>query len=401
MNIDTHGSTVTYGADVLEPVAGSLSLDRTRVPFATGSVTVQGGYSIDPREGERVRLAMRQDFASADDLDQIDVFLGGADLDTIDASIWNGLTLNQIDASFAVPYDGEPYRMRTRVHSNLGVRRAEYNVVRNETTVQLASDEALAEDYKSILTYDLGFGTDLRTTVSQALRYIGATLAPGSLTFTLETAPVWEPGESLWSFLSPLVTAAGLILYSDHTRLWWLVNPDTGQPGQVTLSDDAQITEAVATIDREADEWADGVVVKYTWTDALGATQVRFDTAAVPAPTKVIEVTYERTRYPGPGAAAAILNRIARRGRQVPVTAINDYTARPGMAVALGVTALGEIQQGKVKAVQWAMLTGDWEMNLDAYDLEALVPDAMNAFPAYVMMNALTGMMNTLNPGDY
>lgn len=399
--IDTHSATATYGAETLEVVAGSLTLDRTRVPYAQGSVTVKGGYDIDPRLDERVRLSMSQTFSHGDTLLEVDAFLAGADLDTIDASIWNGLTLDQIDASLSTTYDLQPYRPGTFVSSNLSVRSTSYDAGENQTTVELATDEGFAQDYSSMLPYPLGFGTDVRTTISQALRYVGATLAPGSLTFTLEEAPVWEPGESLWAFLQPLASAAGLLLYSDNNRTWWLVDPTAGQPGTVTLSGGSTIVGAVSTIDREGDEWADGVVVIYTWTDALGLTQTRYDIAGVPKPTKVVTIEYPRTRYPGPGAAQAILNRLGRRGRQVPVEAVNDYTAKPGMAVSIAVTRLGEVQQGGVKAVDWRLADGDWRMRLDAYDLEFLVPDSIAAFPDYVMIDDLLGMIATLEPGDY
>lgn len=401
MNIDAHSATVTYGDETLEVIAGSLTLDRTRVPFAAGTLTVKGGYDVDPRLDERIRFSIRQDFARAQNLDQIDAFLGGADLDTIDSTIWDGLTLDQIDASFAVTYNSEPYQQRTHIGTNLGVRSTFYDAVVDETTVELSSDEAFAEDYKLLLTYQLGFGTDVRTTVNQALAYIGARLAPGSLTFTLETAPVWEPGESLWDFLMPLTTAAGLLLYADEDRTWWLVSPTLTAPGTVTLSGSSTVVGAVSTVDRESNEWADGVLVIYQWTDDAGATFTRYDSAGVPRPTKVETITYPRTRYPGPGAATAILNRLSRRGRQVPVEAVNDYSARPSMGVSIAVNALGEVQQGGVKSVTWNLADGDWRMRLAAYDLEFIIPDAIAAFPNSVMISALTGMISTLNPGDY
>lgn len=399
--IDVHGATVTYGDETLEVVGGTVSLNRTRVPFASGSVTVKGGYDIDPRLDERVRVSMRQDFARGDTLTEIDAFLGGADLDTIDATIWDGMTLDEIDASLAVTYDLQAYQQGTFRATNLGVRSTSYDATRNETTVQFASDEAFAQDYASLAMYQLGFGTDLRTTVGQALRYIGATLQPGTLTYTLEEAPVWEPGESLWSFLNPLVTAAGLLLYSDETRAWWLINPDTHKPGQITLSGADSIVGAVSIVDRESDEWADGVLVVYNSVNSLGASISRYDSAGVPRPSKVITVTYERTVFPGAGAAAAILNRISRRGRQVPVDAVNNYDSLPSTAVSIAVNRFGEVQQGFIKSVEWGMLDGNWRMRLEAYDLEAVLADAMDAFPPYVMMTGLLGMMNTLNPGDY
>lgn len=399
--IDTHSATATYGDETLEVVGGSLTLDRTRVPYAQGTLTVKGGYDIDPRLDERVRLSMSQTFSDGDTLLEIDAFLGGADLDTIDASIWNGMSLDQIDASLAVPYDLQPYRPGTFQASNLSVRSTSYDAVQNETTVSLSSDEGFAQDYKSMLPYSLGFGTNVRTTVQQALRYIGATLAPGVLTFTLEEAPVWEPGESLWDFLQPLASAAGLLLYSDNNRTWYLVDPAAGQPGTVTLSGDTTIVGAVSSIDREGDEWADGVVVIYTWTTEAGASFTRYDIAGVPHPTKVVTIDYPRTRYPGPGAAAAILNRLGRRGRQVPVEAVNDYTAKPGMAVSIAVQKLGDVQQGGVKAVQWGLADAEWRMNLDAYDLEFVLSDSIDAFPDYVMIDDLLGMISSLKPGDY
>lgn len=140
---------------------------------------------------------------------------------------------------------------------------------------------------------------------------------------------VWEPGETAWEFLEPLLTVAGLRLYCDELRRWYLVDPSTWTvPGLKSLSG-TNTTDASDTISRDDPQvFATGVVVRYAWTDANDLDRVAFDTAGTP--DKVVRIDYARP-FPGPGAAAAILARRNGTGRTQEITALVDYTTSPGM----------------------------------------------------------------------
>lgn len=161
----------------------------------------------------------------------------------------------------------------------------------------------------------------------------------------------WEPGEYAWDFLQPLLTAAGLRLFCDELRQWWLIDPaEYVQPGLLRLTPNGNLTEGKDTITRADPEvFATGVVVKYSWRDTYGEDQVAFDAAG--DPQNVVLIEYQRP-FPGPGAAAAILARRNGSGRQQEVRALNDWTAQPAMVASIQLPDAPE-QQGKISALDF------------------------------------------------
>ncbi len=162
----------------------------------------------------------------------------------------------------------------------------------------------------------------------------------------------WEPGEYAWDFVAPLVQASGLRLYCDEQRRWRLVDPAALQPGMLNLTEAVNLTDGRDTISRTKD-WFDAVVIEYAWTDPDGTRRKGYDTAAVADPKHAVTVRYERP-YPGPGAAAAVLDRAAGRGRVLDLAALSDYSAAPGMAIQATLPDT-PIQTGVVSAVAWSV----------------------------------------------
>jgi hypothetical protein len=117
---------------------------------------------------------------------------------------------------------------------------------------------------------------------------------------------IWRQGVSAWDFLMPLVTGAGYRLYCDYINRWYLVDPTTRTVTGTVTADAGNIVRITDTVDRnDSDTFATGVVLKYMWTDAIGAERVAYDTAGTTS--KVHFVEYPDTPFPGPGAAAAML----------------------------------------------------------------------------------------------
>lgn|GEM_PF-1887444 len=166
---------------------------------------------------------------------------------------------------------------------------------------------------------------------------------------------IWSAGTTAWDFLEALVTAAGLRLFCDELRVWRLVKPDYTVDGSVVLTA-GNATAGDDLISREdAQVWAQGVVVRYTWTDADGISRTKDDTAG--AAGKVLLVEYRDTPYPGPGAAAAILAAMTARGRVQGVTSLTDYRATPGMQSRASMPGSGQVV-GTVRSVQFDTATG-------------------------------------------
>ena len=176
----------------------------------------------------------------------------------------------------------------------------------------------------------------------------------------------WDPGESLWDFVQPLVEASGLRLFCDSSRKWHLVDPATWSvAGTVTIAQGSNVTVATDTISRNSDEWFDSVVIKYSWLNARsGLPSVRYDSAGSSGgKTLLIEKTKP---FPGAGAAASFLTKAAGRGRVVDPEAISDYTAEPAKGLSVSLPS-SPVQTGKVSAVTWRFPDGT--MTIKSRDL--------------------------------
>ena len=167
----------------------------------------------------------------------------------------------------------------------------------------------------------------------------------------------WEPGESAYDFIQPVLQQANLRLFCDELRRWYLVDSTFSVAGRVTIAQSFNVYEASDTISRDAKAadgtplWFDAVVLKYTWTDTTNTQQVRYDTASVVSPTQTALFEFERP-YPGPGAAAYILQRVNGQGRTLDLTARIDYAATPGME-AVATLPFTPDQTGYPSSVVW------------------------------------------------
>ncbi|MFE6733429.1 hypothetical protein [Microbacterium sp. NPDC057650] len=130
----------------------------------------------------------------------------------------------------------------------------------------------------------------------------------------------WQAGVSGLAFLRPLLIAAGIRLVCDEARLWTLRDDTYRADGAQTYRVGVNITQVDEKLSRAAEEWFDGMVVQYTWTDADGIEQTRYDSYALTAnPTKTIRREVAAP-YPGPGRAQYAVTRAQGRGRTVTVT---------------------------------------------------------------------------------
>jgi hypothetical protein len=124
---------------------------------------------------------------------------------------------------------------------------------------------------------------------------------------------------------------------------------------------------------RQGLQWFDAVVITYRWTDSYDLAQVAYDIAGPTTSKNVFTETRERP-YPGPGPAAGILNRAQGRGRQLEVTAVNNYNAKPGQPTTVNIPGT-EAQTGYTAAVTW-----DVESAEMAVTTRGLVDTPANAY---------------------
>ena len=199
----------------------------------------------------------------------------------------------------------------------------------------------------------------------------------------------WLPGVTAWQFLEALTTLAGLRLFCDEHRRWYLIDPATwARPGalSITAARAKEGTDEITLGDPET--YATGVVVHYRWEDTDGVRRERYDAAGVPGVIRIVEMDRP---YPGPGTAAAILARMTGRGRVQDVTALAQWTADPGMEATI--TLPGTLPQaGQLAYVRWDLHSG--LMDVRAAALIDVIPGSILALPGTIA--ALPGTIATL-----
>jgi hypothetical protein len=170
-----------------------------------------------------------------------------------------------------------------------------------------------------------------------------------------------EPGDLWWDYLSPLVRANDLRLWSDEERNWWLTETGDTVAGTVTIAEDENAIGGQDQISYQATDdngtplYFTAVVVRYRWM-VDGVQQTRYDVASTGSTRKVLRVDIDRP-WPGPGRAAAILAAAQGRGRTQELAAVMNLDATPGMALSTDMPSTAE-QIGVVSSVTWRWSDG-------------------------------------------
>jgi hypothetical protein len=156
-----------------------------------------------------------------------------------------------------------------------------------QVTITLDCDEALLHDAALVQAGDWRPLTgSVRDITAHVLASIGAELQPGTddglVDDPAETA--WTPGQTGIDYLTPILQAAGLRLYCDEARRWWLVDADSPATGFVALDAGTNITGVTDAFDLDSDDsYFDAVVIGYEWTDTAGDQQRAWDVAGTPS----------------------------------------------------------------------------------------------------------------------
>lgn len=398
MTISKHSIEAWVGTQKLGVISGDITMDESWAPYVQGSITIPLDMAIldaiDPRNGARIKVFISQEYGESDKLsvltstytgqtiakittDYAGMTLadlsawyfapynqpGSNKLDTLSSlfsggtiatasTAWDGLILEDISEEFYRSYpDGINNNLERGL--DLTVRARTLDIGESTITIQLASDEALMLDYAHVGVNNYAPASlDLRTIVKEVLSKIGDALVDGVVTSTVDAAAViWQPGQTAWDYLNPLVKKAGLRLYCDEQRLWHLVTDTDTLPGLVELFSVGTIKSTAEVIDRNSGEWFDAVVIKYTYVNVSGQTVNTFDTAAVEGYSKVKFIEYQ-SPYPGAGAAQRILDRALARGTQQDVTAVSNYAVTPSTQCTIYITGFTPLEN-YIKSVTW------------------------------------------------
>lgn len=155
-------------------------------------------------------------------------------------------------------------------------------------------------------------------------------------TATVERPPelyVWKPGVPAWDFLMMLTSAAGLMLWCDELRQWWLASPESRTLAEQVNLSASNVRDGTDTLSADDPQGhVTGIVVHYEWTDDDGISREAFDAAGTAQLVETIELS---RAYPGHGAAAAILARRQGTGRVQQVTAVTRWETTPGVSAQI------------------------------------------------------------------
>lgn len=358
--VSSHNIQAYLGNTSLPVETATITIDESWAPYAQASITIAMPNAatldlLDPRDDVRIQLLITQDYGTSETLAEITSQYGGSNPVSTLTSAWGGTGkfIYKITAQYYNAYNNFGVREGSRRVFDLTLRERKINHVDGTVELSLSSDEALLQDYALVSTTPLSAtSTNVRTTVQNVLARIGRQLEPGTLdgTFTAD-AGIWEPGQTAWDYLQPLVQAASLRLYCDEKRKWYLVADQAETAGSINLSYTGTMTDASDIISRDSEEWYDAVVIKYTYVDGSGNTVNAYDAASSAGYSKVLSLTYD-TAKPAAGQAARILQRAQGRGRVNEIRAISDYLATPGMVATIAMPDT-DSQIGNLAAITW------------------------------------------------
>lgn len=362
MTISLHSIEAYLGTTAVPVIDANITLDEGWAPYVQASITTPFDAdlidALDPRNTVRIKIYAQQSYGVSELLSVLSTTFGGGTIGTVTAA-WTGDTLADISEAYFAPYNASGVNYNHRRSFDLTLRSRTIDAANSTMTLSLSSDEALLQDYALVdtLPYVPTF-FNVRQITSYVLNLIGSVLTDGVADGTVEPdAAIWNPGQTAWDYLQPLVQSVGLRLYADEKRRWYLIPDLTTNPGLIELEATDTIKGASDSISRDDDIWFDAVVITYTWTNDLGETVINYDIAASDPFTKVVHFEYD-TAYPGSGAAQAILDRANGRGRLNDVQAVSDYRVTPSTACNITLIDL-PLQSGYVSAVTWSYPSDD------------------------------------------
>lgn len=395
----------------VEPTDVSVTLDETFSPYCQATVVVPKGAidptDIDPRQGDRLKLRLQQDFGDLIYNSEITADFGG-DVSNITAGIspmkpttftrrytkpWNifepALPLSTVTSAYGGLVSAltaaslaTVWRMSDFLHGSgvfnpapstifdgdLVVREVTEDYIAQTVTISLTSDETLLQDLPNdgmIVTPVYS----LRELINRFLLVLGTSLQPGTAnsTYTGGYTPVIDPEnvQSVWDFLIEQVQAAKFVFYCDEQRRWYLTTSTT-TAGTIELKDDDNITAFTRTISRN-EKWYNQAVIWYKKPNGTYGVDKYYSPLPAGQPDRGLSKYGGEIFEPIPGAAQSIVERSLTRGETYTVEAINNFDARPRSTLTTDVTGI-PVMSGVIQSVTFALPSA--RMSIELRDLE-------------------------------
>jgi hypothetical protein len=271
--------------------------------------------------------------------------------------------------------------------ADLHVRERRVNRPANTITLTLASDEALAEDYKRLAWGPHASTVGLNEFVTS---HAGFSVVPGPVTVVSDFPEkhgaaeladmVQDVGQDSLSMIADAAERLDARVYVDGDRTWRIARKAeisgvaalklfSGPEGTIFDS------EAILTRGRDAGSgFHNAVTLKYLWKDSAGNDKRMFGNAVIssgPYATATVGYMglYEEREYPvsqatANAAAANVLRSKARRGHQATLAAHAAYWLRPGHTVTLQLPS-GAQERWLVRQVRFTPSTGTMTLALN------------------------------------
>lgn len=237
--------------------------------------------------------------------------------------------------------------------------------------VQAASDESLIIDGAATRS-----GSITNATTTGAMTAIIQQLLPGvvpAVSGTTGPAVSATLFDDRWTVINDLADRIGAQVYDNGLRQWVIAPaPAATTPAwELAVGANGTITDSDAGLTRD-DGWGNYIWLRYEWTDGGGVARtmdgLRQVTsgpfAAGPGNYKVVKVVrtgVSATQAEANAAAAALVARMATRGRTFQVSAISAYWLRPGHTVDVSLP-LGETEAHLVTAVTFDLAAGTMQV---------------------------------------
>lgn len=401
MVVSNHTHTVQLqGSDLVLPITGGqIDISETSVPMISGSVTfaitdqlsiINQLMSYDPRSNTRAWVTSVQRFGNGRTVADISSLFPVPQTAAAVTTAWTGYQAKDVSNSYGEPYNSFGMRQSTRQTVDVAVQSVAVNFKMMEGSIRFAGREQIAIDFKNVNAPVVPGTLSLREIVSNTLTLIGEILSLADTEdyeFSIGSDPdlnqielealTWEVGQSAWDYMNVLVNAAGLRLYADESGIWHLAAPFGQKTDNGILNYSlASLLDFNYEVTRE-DQWYDGVLLEYEWTDDLDVRHREFDFAGNTG--RVLHEKYADRVFPGYGAAGAIANRASARGVSITARAISDYFAQVGKTV--GVDLGTHVLAGLISSIQFNFADGTMEVrtrdSLQTIDINAwiLAPD--------------------------
>lgn len=258
--------------------------------------------------------------------------------------------------------DGTATEQKTHV---LVLRTADIDWKAFTITITAETDECRLDDFARMTTanYASGDFPYIEHMVSQAITQACAgdtsDLTDGIAinTHAVTGAQPWNAGVKAADWIAGAMAKAGVRLWSPGGNKFYLEYANAVNADPVLLLDaSVNVKTANEVRSRNNSDWADGLVAIYRWTDSSGVAHETTDWAIAVASaadvTKAVTLTFNDTRFPGGGAASGLLARIRARAGGHRVTAVSDYTARPGRRATIALPT-GTTVDHVIRSVTW------------------------------------------------